>query len=390
MLELFYKYIAYSGNTAVIDEKLPWLDSDEESTVWEHMLKALEYYISPENIGEHGLCKIRGGDWLDPVNLAGLEGRGESVMLTCQVILGLGYMAELCEKLNRDTQKTEEYKKLIPKFKDNLCKHAVNKKGYFNSVFNDDGKWLFSDCDPDGKERPYGPANWYPIACHAVPKDKLDGVFAVMDLLKCEYGYRLYYPAIGEPPIDKVGRCASGDTPAYMAENGNVYNQGSHGYLARALAGAGRGDELFDVMKWMLPCYQEKHPTYAALTAPYVIVNCWQELPSFKHRAMLSFLTGSVAMCVRGAYEWMGGVEPFIGGVDIDPTMPDSWNEMSLSLLYQGKRLNITVKRTGDERLTVNGEEVAKSAPNQNRYNGFYRLPDVMLANSVNEIEITV
>lgn len=95
-------------------------------------------------------------------------------------------------------------------------------------------------------------------------------------------------------------------------------------------------------------------------------------------------------MCERGAYEWMGGVEPFIGGVDIDPTMPDSWNEMSLSLLYQGKRLNITVKRTGDERLTVNGEEVAKSAPNQNRYNGFYRLPDVMLANSVNEIEITV
>lgn len=390
VLELFYKYIAYSGNTAVIDEKLPWLDSDEESTVWEHMLKALEYYISPENIGEHGLCKIRGGDWLDPVNLAGLEGRGESVMLTCQVILGLGYMAELCEKLNRDTQKTEEYKKLIPKFKDNLCKYALNKKGYFNSVFNDDGKWLFSDCDPDGKERPYGPANWYPIACHAVPKDKLDGVFAVMDLLKCEYGYRLYYPAIGEPPIDKVGRCASGDTPAYMAENGNVYNQGSHGYLARALARAGRGDELFDVMKWMLPCYQEKHPTYAALTAPYAIVNCWQELPSFKHRAMLSFLTGSVAMCVRGAYEWMGGVEPFIGGVDIDPTMPDSWNEMSLSLLYQGKRLNITVKRTGDERLTVNGEEVAKSAPNQNRYNGFYRLPDVMLANSVNEIEITV
>ncbi|MGN0492052.1 MAG: glycosyl hydrolase family 65 protein, partial [Acutalibacteraceae bacterium] len=258
------------------------------------------------------------------------------------------------------------------------------------SVFNDDGKWLFSDCDPDGKERPYGPANWYPIACRAVPEERLDGVFAVMDLLKSEYGYRLYYPAIGEPPIDKVGRCASGDVPAYMGENGNAYNQGSHGYLARALAIAGRGDELFDVMKWMLPCYQEKHPTYAALAAPYAIVNCWQELPSFKHRAMLSFLTGSVAMCVRGAYEWMGGVEPIVGGIEIDPCIPDDWNEMSLSLSYKGRQLNISIKRTGAEKLTVNGTEVIKSAPTDNRYNGFYSVPDSMLGTAENALMIEI
>ncbi len=76
-------------------------------------------------------------------------------------------------------------------------------------------------------------------------------------------------------------------------------------------------------------------------------------------------------MCVRGAYEWIGGVEPFIGCIEINQCMPDNWNEMSLSLLYKGKRLNIIIKRTGAEILTVNGVEVAKSAPTQNRYNGF-------------------
>ena len=34
-------------------------------------------------------CKIREGDWNDSVNRAGLEGKGESVMVSCQAVLGL-------------------------------------------------------------------------------------------------------------------------------------------------------------------------------------------------------------------------------------------------------------------------------------------------------------
>ncbi len=63
---------------------------------------------------------------------------------------------------------------------------------------------------------------------------------------------------------------------------------------------------------------------------------------------------------------------------------------MSLSLLYKGKRLNIIIKRTGAEKLTVNAKEVAKSAPTQNRYNGFYSVSDNMLDKSENVIIIDV
>ena len=391
LLEFFYKYITYSDDDSIIDLKLPWLDSDEEATVWEHIIRTMEYYISEENIGEHGLCKIRGGDWLDPINLAGLEGRGESVMITCQIILALGYMAELCAKYGRNTERIEVYKALIPEFKKNLCDHAMNKKGYFNSVFNDNGIWVFSDCDYDGQERPCAPANWYTVISCTPNKEELDGVFKVMDLLRSEFGYRVYYPPYSpEKPMEKIGRSTSGDVPEFMAENGNVYNHGSHGFLARALSKAGKGDELYDVMKWMLPCYQEKHPTYKALTAPYAMINCYQELPGFKHRGMLSFLTGTVAMCVRGVYEWMCGIETVTGGIEISPCIPKEWNELTFFMQYKGKTLDVSITRTGEEALILNGKAINKSEPKFNKYNCYYAVSDKDLTEGNNTINITL
>ncbi len=390
VLEFFYKYVTYSGDYGVADVKIPWLDCDDESTVWEHILKIMDYYTDDENIGEHGLCKIRGGDWLDAVNFAGLEGRGESVMVTAQAVLILGQLAELCEKLGRNTDRIPNYKLKIESFKKNLNSYALNSKGYYNGVFNDNGKWIFSDNDPDGFERPYGPANWFAVISRTADENKLDNVFAITEKLKSEFGFRLFYPALGATPIEKVGRIASGDVPAYMGENGNVYNHGSQGFLARALAKAGRGDQLFDVLKWMLPCYQDKHPTYAAMTAPYAIVNCWQELPSFKHRGMLSFLTGTVAMCVRGAYEWLGGIDYTANGIEISPVMPNSWDKMSLSLGFRGGKINLSVKRTGEKSLTVNGKALAVNKPDDKKYNEYYFVPNDILLETENIIEVTV
>lgn len=389
ILELIYNYIAFSGDKELLSLKLPWLDNDNELSVWEHLKQAMDYYITPENIGEHGLCKIRGGDWLDSVSAAGLVGRGESVTVSCQAITALRYMAEICEKFFNEPELTQKYKYYSIFFKQNLQKHAFNKKGYFNSVFNDDGNWIFSDKDPDGKERPYGVCNWFSIISLAAEKEQFDSIFKVKDMLKCSMGYRLFYPPF-EKPISKVGRQASGDMPPYMSENGNVYNHGSQGFLARALAKAGRGGELFEVLKWMLPCYQDMHPTEKALTAPYAITNCWQQLPGFNHRGMLSFLTGAVAMCTRGAYEWLMGFEAVLDGIRLSPCMPEDWNEMSLSIMYMNKRLNINIKRTGVASLIVNNEKIDISMPDLKSYREFYFIKSDLLSLEDNEILLSI
>ena len=389
LLELFYNYIAYSGDTELLNQKLPWLDSDEESSVWEHIKAAMGFYINPENIGEHGLCKIHGGDWLDSVSAAGAEGRGETVTVTCQCVMALYNMADICKKLNLDTELIDTYISKAEAFKKAVQDSAFNKKGYYNSVFNDDGKWIFSDLDPDGEERPYGVCNWYSVISKTAKPDQLDSIFAIKEKLKSDMGYRLFYPPF-KKPIPHVGRQASGDMPPYMSENGNVYNHGSQGFMTRALAKADRGQELFEVMRWQLPCYQELHPTERALSAPYAITNCWQQLPGFNGRAMLSFLTGAVAMCLRSAYEWLIGFEAVLGGIRLCPAMPDSFDEMSLKLRYKEKSLNIKVVKGSEKSLLLNGQSIPASAADERSYREFYFVNEALLSEKENELLLTL
>ncbi len=341
------------------------MDSDCENTVLEHMVRAMDYYITPNNLGEHGLCKIGEGDWLDSVNRAGVLGRGESVMVSEQVVMCLQYMTEILKKRNDRWKTVEEYGEKAEALKKNLLTHAYNAEGFFNGIFTDEGKWIFSDEDPDGERRPYGPVNWFALISGVVPMKKQESVLQVMKMLKCEAGYRLYWPPMGKTPIRCVGRAASGDAPIGFAENGSVYNHGAQGFLTRALAAVGDGDALFDVLQWLLPYDQSRHPSSVAMSAPYAIVNCWQELPVFKFRSLFSFLTGSVGMAQRAVYEWMYGIKPTLDGLVIDPCIPKWMNSASVEFTYMGKevRMEITNQnaRCGTpKRVEINGVDVLK------------------------------
>ncbi len=365
VIEFFYLYLAYSGDYEVLKVELSWLDTEKKSTLLEHLVQAMDYYIAPNHLGEHGLCKIGEGDWLDSVNRAGVLGRGESVMVSEQAIISLNYMIQILKKIHCYPQKLSEYSEKAKELKKNLLAYAYNSEGFFNGVFNDEGKWIFSDQDPDGEKRPYGPANWYALSSGIVPKDKQKSVLKVKDMLKCEAGYRLYWPPMGKVPIKGVGRAASGDAPIGFAENGNVYNHGSQGFLIRALAAVGDGDSLFDTLLWLLPFDQARHPSSVVMSPPYAIVNCWQELPIFKFRSLFSFLTGSVTMAQRGVYEWMMGIKPSVDGLVIDPCLPKWMSLASVDFTYMGKRVKMEITSKNErccnpETIEINGVSVSK------------------------------
>lgn len=342
-VEFVHKYLAHTKDFAILNQEVEWLDSDQKDTVLTHLIRSVEYYIDEENIGEHGLCKIRDGDWLDGVNTAGLEGRGESVTVSAQSVMSLKYLADILKTLDNNAD-VSRYLERAEWFKENINKHAFNKMGFYNGVFNDDGKWIFSDMDPDGETRMYGVSNYYNIISGVADSDKYQTILENVSALKCDKGYRLFYPCLGVKPIAKAGRIASGDAPPYFAENGNVYNHGSQGFLARALAEVGDGDMLFDTLKWLMPYDTKKHPTQFTFTPPYAIVNCWQQLPGFNHRGFMCFLTGSVAMAMRGAYEWMFGIRPTLDGVEFRPCLPSNMRHAECKFHYLGKLHTLTVK----------------------------------------------
>jgi cellobiose phosphorylase len=368
-LEFLHAYLCYTKDFGLLSAPLAWMDRDDEDTVLTHALRALEYYLAPQNIGEHGLCKLGEGDWLDSVNRAGVKGRGESVMATNQTIISITLMSEILSHLKTLCAAPANADELMANWSGrraelirNLRAHAFNAAGYFNSNFNDDGVWLFSDRDPDGEKRISAMGNCWSIASGAAG-DLTDSVLKNLESLKASQGYRLFWPPMGKVPIPNVGRAGTGDTLPGRSENGNVYNQGSQGFRGRALAVAGKGDLLFDVLQWMLPYDQDRHPVASVMTPPYAVVNVWQELPPFKNRGGMTFLTGSIAYALRLAYDWMLGIRPRVASLAIDPCVPSLLTSLSASFRYLGHPVELAIRnpngaQAGAKSMTLNGRPV--------------------------------
>lgn len=368
-LELVSEYLNRTADSSILHEKTTWLDNDLNSTILDHIKETFNFYLDKKNIGEHGLCKIWGGDWLDAIGNAGNEGRGESVTITCQIVLALKAFTDIFESLNIDDDLKNKYCIKAEIFAQNIQK-AFNEGGFYSSVFNDDGKWLFSNNDPDGKSRMYGPANYFAIFSGAA-KEKADSIWARLPELKTEYGYKLFENPFEKISIPKAGRIASGDMSKGLWENGSVYNHGSQGFLMRAAAYSKRADILYDALMYLLPYSQNHHPVSESLSPPYAIVNCYQSVAGFEHRGGMQFLTGTIAMAVRGIYNWMFGYSPNLKGFEIKPVITYAFCNSKVFFFHRGKKININF--TEVDEVCLNGKTIKKD-------NGRIIIEDTMLS----------
>lgn len=403
VIELVYHYLCFTKDFDLLKQKQPWLDQNREDSIFNHLLQAMEFYLHPKNLGIHGLCKIGEGDWLDGANRAGIEGRGESVTVSNQTVISCILLTEILSTIQDDgflskKKTTELITRLNKKQKTmraNIRKHAFNKEGYFNSIFNDDGHWIFSNKDPDGERRVYGPSNWYSIASGVAGADLTDSVLKEMKFLKCDSGYRLYWPPMGQIPIKKLGRVGSGDCPAGLGENGTPYNHGSHGFLGRALAVAGRGNDLYEVIRSLFPYDQTIHPVQSSMSPPYAVVNCWQNIPSFKNRGLMTFLTGSIGMGWRMVYEWMFGIQPKPNGLVIDPCLPQSFTQVTAEFKYLNKKIKLNIlnpqgTQTGVKSMTVNGKPITTTQKDPFSGRMLHLAKDSCFNKAINKIEVII
>ncbi len=359
LMEFLHEYIRHTGDVAVLNEELGFFDGDETSTLLDHLIRSLDHYLLPENIGEHGLCKIYNGDWLDSLNNAGLKGRGESVMVTCQLSMGLKDAANLLRYLDVEEERAKRYEEKSEELKKNVL-NAYNGK-FFNGAFTDAGRWTFSDQDEDGECRPYGPSNYYAVCCGAA-KGLEDSVFNSLEKLRTPSGYRLCYPALGRKPMSCVGRMGSGDQQIGMWENGNVYNH-AQGFRIRALASAGKGDELYETLLFLLPYDEEIHNPVVTMSPPFAMLNCYQSQPLYNGMAGSPYLTGSIAMAQRAVYRWMLGIVPELDELKLQPCLKKGETDIRVEFTLRGKKL--TVSYTGNNtgktpKIVLDGKQMDK------------------------------
>ncbi len=357
-LELMYEYFAYTRDFEFLNDKTVWLDSDEESTVLEHIIRTFDFYLSPENIGEHGLCKVWYGDWWDPMDKIGMDGIGETVTVSAQMVLNLKNFTALFEKLINDGKLAGEYEMTVKKYKaarENFLTamrvHAYNKLGYFNGYYNDNRKWLLSDCDPDGVSRLYLVSNAWAIISGSADKEMRNSVIDnIENRSYCSFGYLTDDKGFSTY-IDKAGRKGNGSEPY-----GSTYNH-AQSFYARACCVAGKPELAYKATRHTLPIDSEMIPTEKTYAPPYAIANAYSTRPIFPYRVSLQFLSGTVSYVLRIIYNFFFGITYELDGLAIKPAMPKEFGKASASFTYLGKKftLNYIPSESSEKQVRFNG-----------------------------------
>ena len=355
LLELINEYLKYTRDISLLEERVMWLDSDEESTVLEHIFRTIGYYLNEKNIGEHGLCKVWYGDWWDVMDKIGTDGRGESVTVTAQSVLNLKNLAEMISYISKADpgkyaeyiSKKEEFLVAREKFISALRKEAYNSLGFFNGYFNDNGKWICSDCDPDGRERLYLVSNAWAIISGVAEGDMCR---SVLENIESRSPYFRGYSTISTPfydYIDKAGRMGRGGSTAL-----GTYNH-AESFLIRAACIANRPDLAYNVSRYTLPFENEYAPVEKTFAPPFAIANKYYN----DNRVQLQYLSGTVSYVLRNVYNFIFGITCGYEGLTISPSVPCEFGKCGVSFSYLEKKFDIEFIPTDGEKRIDFGEK---------------------------------
>lgn len=359
LLELVHEYMAFTRDVDFLFEKYWWLETDEKSTVLEHILKTVEFFIREEGIGEHDLCKVWYGDWWDTMDGIGMEGRGETVTVTAQMIYNLKNLADMfkwlvsIEKLDKSyLELAEKYMQVRERFLCGMKKHAYNSMGYFNGYFNDNGKWLLADYDADGEEgRLFLVSNAWGIIGGAADKEMKKSVLKNIEercykaprYLTRSKGYAVF--------VDKAGRVGNGKSPGASS-----YNH-AQSFLVRAACAAGDPEMAYKATRGIYPIEDEFAPCEQTFAPPFCIANSYSASTVTPNRVQLQYLSGTVSYVLRNCYSYFFGITYGYEGLELRTCMPKAFGECSAQFEYLGKKFTINCHPSEEKRFIFNGSE---------------------------------
>jgi len=387
LLELCHEYLTYTRDWALLDEETVWLDSEEKSTILCHMERCTDFYLDAENIGEHGLCKVWYGDWWDPMDKIGMDGRGESVTVTAQMILNLTNLSEMYTQMYSLGMHDRDYNLIVQRllkykeaFGSAMRTHAYNSEGYFNGYFNDNGKWLLSDSDPDGEKRVYLVSNAWALISGCADKEMQRSVLNTIEnecFGKLGYntrskGYAVY--------VDKAGRVGNGTSPG-----ASPYNH-AQSFLVRACCECGDAEMAYKATRYILPIEEKYAPVTKTCAPPYAIVNMYNSNKRFMHRAGFQFLSGTVSYVLRTVYSFFLGIKYCYDGLMLKPCIPESFGNVTVEFDYLDKHFVLRYTPSKEKGFSHNGRTMETQLSEKSGIISAF-LPDCRMTEH-NEIEI--
>ena len=352
-------YLKETDDCSILKEKVSYYNSDKGDTVFNHMKKGVDYLIN--NLGQHGLVKWGGGDWNDSIDNAGMQGVGESVWLSIATVKAINEFLEICRHYDINI-KEEYYIAEKEKLTKSIIDYGFEEDRYIYGI-NDKQNRIGSKAEGE-VEIFLNPQTWSVLANINSRSVQEKVMNTVEKYLKCDYGYTQSYPAYSSGD-ESIGRLSFFTPGTY--ENGSVYN---HGVAFKMYADLilGKEDLAYETFKMISPLNPNNINNGMEV---YAIANMYfgPSCPTDAGYAPSSWITGTAGWIYRAFTEMMFGIKANYDSLLLEPKLPSSMNKIEVKRVYQGTTYNITIEKTGTEKLIVdnicmNGNKVY---PNDNK-----------------------
>ncbi|UCE05001.1 MAG: N,N'-diacetylchitobiose phosphorylase, partial [bacterium] len=344
-------YVNETGDIAFYEKVLPYADEGEDSVLG-HMKRAIEFNL--ERSGTHGLPCGLYADWNDCLELGH---RGETVFVAFQLRYALKTYIEICELLNKSEEKkwAQKHLKILD---ENLQKHAWDGE-WFIRAYRYDGMKFGSRENEEGSLW-LNPQTWSVFSGHASHEQAKMVIKAVRERLATEYGV-----IIVDPPYEKTDHRVV-KAPLFnkgMKENASIFSH-TQGWAIIAETILGNGDQAYKYYRASMPA---AYNTKAEIRQIEPYVNC--QFTHSKHSprfgaSRLPWLSGAAAWSYYAATQYILGIQPDYYGLRIDPCIPSSWKEFSVTRKFRKKIFHIKVHnksgvQKGIKKIITNEEVIA-------------------------------
>lgn len=332
------------GDITFFDKVVPYIDEGED-TIYNHLINGIEYMTG--DIGAHGLNLMHDGDWTDPINGIGKEGRGESTWTTVAMMYVIKEFQKICTAKG-DTKTYDRLQEIWETYDKAVNENAWNGDRYIGGY--DDNGVAFADTADSN--RVLLNAQTWAILAGAARGERLEATIKAIDSLDSNFGSYLFKPHFTEWD-SRWGRISikkSGTT-----ENGAVY---CHATMFKAYADAAVKDanKLYQSLIRTTPM-NPLNDVEINRQLPLYLTNYYYSLEGSANygRSSCNYGTGTAAWFLMATLEKLIGVEATVNGLHVSPLLPDEWNEAGCTRIFKDAKYNITVKRGAE--TTVNGEK---------------------------------
>ena len=362
-------YLKETGDFSILDEKVAFdCDAGKAQPLMEHLRRSFNYTTT--HLGPHKLPLIGRADWNDCLNLncfSSAPGESfqttgpsegpvaESVFIAGMYVKYGNEYADICHISGL----TEE-ENAVRSHVDDMYK-AVLDAGW-------DGEWFLRAYDAESRKvgshecedgqiyiEPQGFCVMAGIGVkEGLAQKAMDSVEKILDT---KYGIMILQPAYKSYHLE-LGEVSS--YPPGYKENAGIFCH-NNPWVSIAETVVDDKNRAFETYKKICPAYLEEISEIHR-TEPYV----YSQMIAGKDAARFgeaknSWLTGTAAWTFTSISQYILGVRASFGGLTIDPCLPDSIKELTITRKFRGATYNITISNTKHERvssLIVNGNEM--------------------------------